>query len=132
MGTPDCKPTDMKVRLKGDRTLSAGQNNEFRLMLSNGSQQTCLISVTDANFELKIYSGKDRIWSSQDCSKLLADFDKKLRAKADVAWTMTWNGERSVKGKSCRAGAGTPRPGTYWATAQLDGTKPVQLRMVIT
>ena len=28
-------------------------------------------------------------------------------------------------------GADTPQPGTYWATAQLDGAKPVQLRMII-
>ena len=34
--------------------------------------------MTDQNFELKIYSGKDRIWSSQDCGKTIAAFDKKL------------------------------------------------------
>ena len=101
------------------------------MSLINGSKQTCLTSVTDQNFELKIYSGKDRIWSSRDCSKALADFDKKLAAQADVDWTMTWNGKRSVKGSSCKNDSGTPQPGTYWATAQLEGAEPVQLRMII-
>ena len=87
--------------------------------------------MTDQNFELKVYSGKDRIWSSRDCSKTLADFDKKLVARADVGWTMTWNGERSVKGATCDNGADAPRVGTYWATAQLKGADPVQLRMII-
>lgn len=130
-GTPDCRPGDLDVTLKGERSLKPGENNTFKLAVANGGAQTCLASVTDKNFELKIYSGKDRIWSSQDCVKALKDFDKKLASKADVAWTMTWNGERSVAGKSCKTGSDTPRPGTYWATAQLTGADPVQLRMII-
>ena len=131
IGTPDCKPAALRVTVKGDRSLSPGQNNTFTLSLINPSAQTCLASVTDQNFELKVYSGKDRIWSSQDCGKTLAAFDKKLAARAGVTWKMTWNGERSVKGKECKRGPDTPQPGTYWATAQLDGAKPVQLRMII-
>ncbi|HYI55589.1 MAG TPA: hypothetical protein VEX57_16600 [Microlunatus sp.] len=131
IGTPDCRPAGLRVTLKGDRGLSPGQNNTFTLSLINAGTQTCLASVTDGNFELKIFSGKDRIWSSQDCAKTLAAFDKKLAARADVSWKMTWNGERSVKGKECKRGPDTPLAGTYWATAQLDGAKPVQLRMII-
>jgi hypothetical protein len=130
-GTPDCRPSDLRVTVKGDRTLSPGQRNKFSLSLVNGSPQTCLASVTDQNFELKVYSGKDRIWSSRDCTKVLADLDKKLAAKADVDWTMTWNGERSVKGQKCKNAPETPQAGTYWATAQLKGADPVQLRMII-
>ena len=131
IGTPDCRPAGLRVTVKGDRSLSPGQNNTFTLSLTNPGAQTCLASVTDQNFELKIYSGKDRIWSSQDCGKTLAAFDKKLAPRAGVSWKMTWNGERSVKGKACKRGTDTPQPGTYWATAQLDGAKPVQLRMII-
>ena len=111
--------------MKGDRSLSPGQNNTFRLSLTNGAAHTCLASVTSKNFELKIFSGKDRIWSSRDCAKTLAAFDKKLATRAEVAWKMTWNGERSVKGKECKRGTDTPAAGTYWATAQLAGAKPV-------
>lgn len=131
VGTPDCRPADLRVTLKGDRSLSPGQNTTFRLSLVNGGERTCLVSVTDKNFGLKIYSGKDRIWSSQDCAKRLDAFDKKLAAKGDVTWKMTWDGERSVKGKTCQRGTDTPLAGTYWATAQLKGADPVQLRMII-
>jgi hypothetical protein len=131
IGTPDCRPNDLRVTLKGDRTLSPGQNVTYRLSLINGSGQTCLASVTDTNFELKIYSGNDRIWSSRDCTKALQDFDKLLAAQADVDWMMTWNGERSVKGEKCQQGSEPPRSGTYWATAQLAGAQPIQLRMII-
>ncbi|HEU4547072.1 MAG TPA: hypothetical protein VFR88_12340 [Microlunatus sp.] len=131
IGTPDCAPAGLRVKVSGDRSLSPGQNNTFTLSLVNAGARTCLTSVTDTNFELKIYSGKDRIWSSQDCGKTLAAFDKKLAPRAGVSWKMTWNGERSVKSKDCKRGADTPQAGTYWATAQLDGAKPVQLRMII-
>ena len=120
------------MSLKGDRTLAPAENNAFKLAVVNSGAQTCLVSITDKNFELKIYSGKDRIWSSKDCGKVLKDFDKKLASTADVGWTMTWNGERSVPGKSCKTGSDAPRAGTYWATAQLKGADPVQLRMIIT
>ena len=131
IGTPDCQPAALRVKVKGDRSLSPGENNTFTLSLINPGAQTCLASVTDQNFGLKIYSGKDRIWSSQDCGKTLAAFDKKLAPRAGVSWKMTWDGERSVKGKECKRGKDTPQPGTYWATAQLDGAEPVQLRMII-
>jgi hypothetical protein len=131
VGTPDCRPSDLRVTLTGDRTLSPGQKNRFALSLINGGTQTCLVSVTDKNFELKIYSGKDRIWSSRDCSSVLTDFDKKLGSQSDVRWAMAWNGKRSVAGKSCQVGAEKPRAGTYWATAQLAGAEPVQLRMIV-
>jgi hypothetical protein len=131
IGTPDCTPAALRVAVKGDRSLSPGQNNTFRLSLTNGAAHTCLASVTSKNFELKIFSGKDRIWSSRDCAKTLAAFDKKLATRAEVAWNMTWNGERSVKGKECKRGTDTPLAGTYWATAQLAGAKPVQLRMIV-
>lgn len=131
VGTPDCKPADLRVALKGDRNLAAGKTNRFTLSLINGGAQTCLASVTDRSFELKIYSGKDRIWSSRDCTKVLADFDKKLASKAAVNWSMVWNGKRSAKGGTCDYAAAKPQPGTYWATAQLRGAEPVQLRMIL-
>ena len=42
---------------------------------------------------------------------------------------MTWNGRRSRD--NCKNRAEIPRPGTYFATAQLEGAKPVQLRMIL-
>jgi hypothetical protein len=131
IGTPDCRPADLAVALKGDQKLSVGENTTFTVTLANAGRLTCLTSVTAANFELKVYSGKDRIWSSRDCSKALASFDKKLPVKGAYAWKMTWNGERSVQGKNCRRGSDNLRAGTYWATAQLKGADPVQVRMTI-
>jgi hypothetical protein len=42
---------------------------------------------------------------------------------------LAWNGRRSRD--DCKDRPETPRAGTYFATAQLDGAKPVRLRMII-
>lgn len=52
-----------------------------------------------------------------------------MASEKSVDWTMTWNGRRSAK--DCKNRQGTPRAGTYFATAQLVGAKPVQLRMIL-
>ncbi len=131
IGTPDCRPADLRLALKGDGRLSVGENTTFTVSMANAGRLACLASVTAANFELVITSGKDRIWSSRDCAATLAPFDKKLAAKGAFAWSVTWNGERSVQGKKCQRGTGKLKAGTYRATAQLKGVDPARVRMTI-
>ncbi len=40
---------------------------------------------------------------------------------------LTWDGKRSKS--NCKSAPDAPGPGTYIATAQLEGAEPVQLRM---
>ena len=42
---------------------------------------------------------------------------------------MVWNGRRSRS--DCKNRPEIPKAGTYFATAQLEGAKPVQLRMIV-
>jgi hypothetical protein len=100
------------------------------LSLINGSGQTCVASVTRDNFELKIYSGSDRIWSTKDCATVIKTVTRKLGSEQALEWSLSWNGRRSRTG--CQSRPEIPRPGTYYATAQLAGAKPVQLRMILT
>ena len=99
------------------------------MSLINGSGQICVASVTGANFELKIYSGIDRIWSSRDCATAVKAVTKKLDPEQAMEWSMSWNGRRSRAG--CQSRPEIPRPGTYYATAQFAGAEPVQLRMIL-
>ena len=127
--TPDCDPGQLRATITGKRTLRPEQKTAFTLSLINGSAETCLVTVDRDSFELKIYSGTDRIWTSRHCSTAVKAFDKKLKTQQDVEWTMRWDGRRSRT--SCRQRPELPRPGIYWATAQFDGAKPVQLRMTL-
>jgi hypothetical protein len=124
-----CSPTDLRATLTGKQKLKPKQATTFALSLINGSGATCVVQVTPANFELKIYSGTDRIWSSRDCSTAVKNRSVKLEAEDAVHWSMRWDGRRSRE--NCKDRPEVPRAGTYFATAQLHGAKPVQLRMIL-
>ena len=124
-----CDPGDLRATLTGKRQLKPEQASTFNLSLINGSGATCVVDVDAKSFELKIYSGTDRIWSSADCSKIVKPVKKTVKAEDAVEWSMRWDGRRSRAG--CKDRPEIPQPGTYFATAQLDGAKPVQLRMIL-
>ena len=124
-----CPSDQLRATLTGKNRLKAGKAGKFEISLINGSGQTCRVAVNGANFELKIYSGTDRIWSSDDCTKAVRKITKNVKSERAVAWTMKWDGRRSRD--NCKRRPEIPRAGTYFATAQFKGAKPVQLRMIL-
>jgi len=128
-GPVACPEADLRPTLTGKQRLKVKRGNTFRLSLINGSGVTCIAEVNSKNFELKIYSGTDRIWSTRDCTTAVRTVKKKLAGEQALEWTLAWNGRRSRD--NCKNRPEIPLPGTYFATAQLDGAKPVQLRMIL-
>ena len=59
-----CAAADLRATLTGKQRLKPKQATTFQLSLINGSKQACVATVTRENFELKIYSGRDRDRSS--------------------------------------------------------------------
>jgi hypothetical protein len=128
-GSLPCDPATLRPTLRGQPLVKVSKPTEFDLSLINGSTVGCRLVVDPTSFELKIYSGLDPIWSSSDCAKTVPVKVVTLRSQDALAWKMVWNGQRSTKG--CQTRPQTPRPGTYIATAQFSGAKPVQFRMVL-
>lgn len=124
-----CPADQLRVTLTGKQRLKVKKSNTFNLSVINGSGQTCVATISPDNFELKIYSGTDRIWTTDDCASKVKKISKTLAAERSTSWTMIWNGRRSNAG--CKQRAEVPRSGTYFATAQLKDAKPVQLRMIL-
>jgi hypothetical protein len=124
-----CQPATLRATLTGKQRLKPKAHNTFALSLINGAPIACVLTVSQKNFELKIYSGKDRIWSSKDCASLVKPTTKKLASQQALEWKMTWNGRRSRAG--CKQRPEIPKPGTYFATSQYAGAAPVQLRMIL-
>lgn len=127
--TVTCPADKLRVTLTGKHRLKVKQSTTFNLSVINGSPQTCVAAITPDNFELKIYSGNDRIWSTNDCAAKVKKINKTLAAERSTSWTMSWNGRRSKA--SCKQPSEIPRAGTYFVTAQLKDAKPVQLRMIL-
>ncbi len=128
-GPVACRPQALRTTLTGKQRLKPEQKSTFTVGVTNTSDETCVLTVTPRSFELKIYSGTDRIWSTADCSTAVKKRSVQVKRGDTVTWTTAWNGQRSRK--DCRSRTEVPRPGTYFATAQLDGAKPVQLRMIL-
>ncbi len=127
-----CRPKDLRVTLRGGhRRVAVGSTVRFELSVINGSSTSCRVVINRRDFELRITSGTDRIWSSDDCARLVPGIGKVVGPEKDVAWTMTWNGRRSRPGGSCATRPQTPGAGYYYATARLGGADPVRFLMVL-
>lgn len=126
---PSCDPDDLRATLTGKRKFKAKEDVTFNLSLINGGPRSCVVEVTADTFELKVTSGSDRIWSTADCAKSVKSIKRTIGPEKSVEWQLTWDGKRSVKG--CKTRSEVPRPGTYSASAQLDGAKQVKLGMTL-
>lgn len=124
-----CAPSALRPTLTGQQRLKPKERSTFTLSLINGSGQTCAARVNQDNFELVINSGRDRIWTTRDCVTILKPSRRTLEAEQAMVWRLTWNGLRSRSG--CKSRPEIPRPGTYYATAQLTGAEPVRLLLTL-
>ena len=128
-GPVACTVSELRPTLTGKQRLKIKERSAFTLSVINGSDQTCIATVDPNTFELRIYSGSDRIWSTKDCATLVKPLRRTLEAEEALEWKLTWNGLRSRSG--CRSDSEIPQAGTYWATAELAGAEPVRLRMTL-
>lgn len=124
-----CPAKDLRPTLTGRIRLAPKQRTTFQLSLINGSDRTCIARVTGKNFELKISSNSGRLWSTNDCPSAVKTMSRELAADNAVAWSLSWNGTGSKA--DCRSARPAPKPGSYVATARLDGADPVKLRMIL-
>jgi hypothetical protein len=124
-----CDPAQLRTRLQGQERLKPQQSTTFTVSVTNESPTSCVATVTGRTFELRIYSGADRIWSSNDCATAVKTVKTTLGGQQATQWQMAWNGRRSAPG--CTNREAIPQNGTYIATAQLSGGRPVQLRMTL-
>lgn len=122
-----CARGTLRPTLTGAQRRKPNQRSTFTLSLINGSGGTCTATVNRDNFELVITSGSDRIWTTRDCASIVKPQSLALEAEQAVEWRLTWDGLRSRAG--CKSRPEIPRPGTYYATAQLNGAEPVRLLM---
>ncbi|QZN87646.1 hypothetical protein K5O09_15215 [Cellulomonas sp. C5510] len=124
-GTPACAPADLGLQLVADATsYPAGALPTFTVRLVNDGGAACLVDAGEAQRQILITSGSDRIWASTDCASdeplklLLAPGEPDERQ-------VQWDRNRSVEG--CAGDQPAAQPGTYQAVLTLAGvsTEPV-------
>ncbi|MCC2322437.1 hypothetical protein [Cellulomonas xiejunii] len=120
-GVPDCAPTQLALAVTPTaETFPAGVEPTFEVTVTNSGPEPCLVDAGDAQREVVITSGQDRVWSSVDCVPADADARTLLLAgeQAD-ATQLVWPRVRSAPG--CAGDLPTPGAGTYSVTVTVGG-----------
>ncbi len=95
-----------------------------------GLQPACTFKVSPESLVVKITSGSDRIWSSQDCPTSIPESDVVVRSGVPTNVDVTWNGRRSDTG--CPSQLDWAGPGFYHVYAAAMGSTPTDLQFEIT
>lgn len=108
-----CDPDALKLAATADReSYPVGGTPRFTLNVTNTGTAPCMRDLGQAAVEIAVFSGSDRIWSSDDCAPGGALAVRTLQpGKAETVAT-TWQGTRSepdCKGTQAAASAGTYR-----------------------
>ncbi|MGI3780058.1 MAG: hypothetical protein ACRYG2_04700 [Janthinobacterium lividum] len=125
-----CPTDDLRPTLTGPKKVEAKKSATFAVSLINGSSKSCYLKATSSNYTLTVVSGKDKIWSTEDCPAAVPAQSRKLTSQKSLDWKITWNGQRS--GSGCSKERPAPKAGYYWAIANFDDAKEVRWRIILT
>jgi hypothetical protein len=116
-GAP-CPDSAVQVAATADRKrYGAGVRPVLTLSLTNTGKVACTRDVGQQARELRLTSGNDRVWSSDDCSPGGTADRVVLKPGERRTFTVTWARRRSKPG--CPGGQAVAAPGTYRLLARL-------------
>ena len=95
-----------------------------------GTQPACTFKVSPQSLVVKIASGSDRIWSTQDCPQAVPTREVVVRSGVGTVLPITWSGRRSEAG--CASLLAWALPGFYHVYAAALGSTPGDVQFEIT
>jgi hypothetical protein len=102
-------------------TAVAGGEVDLVLALT-GIKPACTFTVSSNTVVAKVTSGKDRIWSSQDCPASIKEASVVVRSAEPTMVTVSWSGRRSDE--DCSRSTSWALPGYYHVIAAVIGSEP--------
>ena len=108
---------------------AAGGNITLQLRLL-GTQPACTFQVAPESLVVKITSGEDRIWSSQECPKSIPATTVVVRSGTPVDVPLVWSGRRSDE--DCSTHTSWALPGFYHVFAAALGSTPTDVQFEVT
>jgi hypothetical protein len=120
--TGPCADSDVKVSPSVEGDPIAGLDVTFALTLTTLESPACTWTVSPDTVVLKLTSGSDRIWSTQDCPAAVGRQDVVVRKDHATTVRVTWSGQRSDV--DCSRTTQWAQPGYYFATAAALGAEP--------
>jgi hypothetical protein len=121
--TGPCLASDIVATPKVKGTAYAGSRVTFRLKLSTLEAPACTWRVSASSLAVKLVSGADRIWSSQDCPASIPTSTVVVRKDYTTKVDVRWHGQRSDS--TCSRTTPWAQPGWYHVQAAAFGAEPV-------
>lgn len=107
-----CQPEALRIEALADAdSYAVGATPRLTLRVTNTGTSPCTRDLGQAAVELVVFSGRDRIWSSDDCAPGGPKDVTTLEPGKAVSQRVTWNGRRSRPG--CEGDTAQAAPGTY-------------------
>lgn len=115
-----CMDDNVRLDVRPDeRNYSATEKPVFTLSIFNVGDGPCKFDVGPAGWKLEVLSGRDRIWSTDDCAKNEQSDVATLQRLDPVKVKVTWDRSRSKPG--CPTGQGVAASGTYTVSGTAGG-----------
>ena len=124
--TGPCEPSDVVVTPQVVGAAYAGSPVTIRLEVTTVETPACTYRVSPRNVAVKLVSGTDRIWSSQDCPSAVPEVDVIARQQVPGVAEMQWRGQRSDSG--CTRTTPWALAGWYRAEAAAFGAEPTDVQ----
>jgi hypothetical protein len=124
--TGPCEVSDVVVTPEVVGAAHAGSPVTFRLNVTTLETPACTYRVSPRTVVVKLVSGTDRIWSSQDCPAALPEVDVIARKKVPGVAELQWRGQRSDSG--CTRTTPWALAGWYHAQAAAFGAEPTDVQ----
>ena len=102
----------------------AGKAVVFTLALTTKVSPACTWEVSSSSLVVRLTSGDDRIWSTQDCPLVVPKRSVVVRKDHPATIGVAWNGQRSDSG--CTRSTPWALPGFYFVTAAALGGEPTE------
>lgn len=125
----ECRENEVSVVPEVGRAAGGGPI-VLHLELS-GTQPACTFKVSPHTLVVKITSGDDRIWTSQECPRAIPTTSVVVRSAVPATVPVTWSGRRSDE--TCSNRTAWALPGFYHVHAAALGSAPsdVQFEVVV-
>ena len=124
--TGTCVDSDVVATPSVKGTAYAGHSVVFTMTLVTRVSEACTWDVSSRSMVVKVTSGSDRIWSTQECSAAIPKQSVVVRRDQPTTVAVGWNGQRSDT--DCTRSTAWAEPGYYHVVAASFGSEPVDVQ----
>lgn len=127
--TGPCASDDVQASPKVVGTAYAGRPVTFKVRLHTTASPACYWKVNPRTLVVRLTSGSDRIWSTQDCPHAVPTERVVVRNDHFTPVEVTWHGQRSEG--TCSRTTPWAEPGYYHVEAAALGSEPAEVQFAL-